>query len=123
MYERIDDGANDGLVLRIRREAAWKRPKFSPKLCSVHGRVLNDEAKITNMLEGWHRRFSSIVAKHIPNIYDFLGYLRLEQSKTETVITKLLMGDGQRRTRKASQARSEIRELKTLWNNLLAENP
>ena len=59
------------------------------------------------MLEGWHRRFSSIVAKHHPNIYNFLGCLRSEQSRTETVITKLLIGVGQRRTRKASQAKNQ----------------
>ena len=89
MYERIDDGANDGLVLRIKREQTWKRPKFSPKLWSVHEKVLNDEPKTTNMLAGWHRRFSSIVVKHHLNIYDLLGCLRSEQSRTETVITKL----------------------------------
>ena len=74
MYERIDDGANDGLVLRI-REPTWKRPKFSPKLWSVHDRVLNNEPRTTNTLEGWYRRFRSIVVKHHPNI----EFLRLPE--------------------------------------------
>ena len=64
VYERIDDGANDGLVLRIRRQLTWKRPKFSPKLWSVHVTVLNDKPRTTNVLERWHRRFSTIVTKH-----------------------------------------------------------
>ena len=81
-----------------------KAKVLTKAMVSAWQRVLNEEPRTTNMLEGWHRKFSSIVAKHHPNIYDFLGCLRSEQSRTETVITKLLMGDGQR-TRKASQAK------------------
>ena len=45
------------------------------------------------MLEGWHRRFSTVVAKHHPNIYDFISCLRAEQTRTETDISKLDMGE------------------------------
>ena len=45
------------------------------------------------MLEGWHKRFSTVVAKHHPNIYDFIGCLRAEQARTETVIGNLVMGE------------------------------
>ena len=44
------------------------------------------------MLEKWHRRFSTAVPKHHPNIYDFISCLRAEQARTETVISKLVMG-------------------------------
>ena len=35
VYERVD-GDDDDLVLRIRRQPTWRRPKFSPKLWSVY---------------------------------------------------------------------------------------
>lgn len=70
IYETVS--SENSLVLRIRRQAVWKEPKFSPKLWSVYERVLNDEPRTTNRLEGWHRRFSQIVAKAHPNIYNFI---------------------------------------------------
>lgn len=93
IYERVSADKDETLVLRINLEYQWKDPKFPPKLWSVYERVLTDEPRTTNKLEGWHRRFSMIVAKHHPNIYDFIGCLRSEQSKIETQITKLLMGN------------------------------
>ena len=77
-----------------------KDPKFSPKQWSVYERVLNDEPRTTNMLEGWHRRFSTVVAKYYPNIYDFISCFRGEQARTETVISKLLMGEVPKATKK-----------------------
>ena len=95
-----------GLVLRIRRTPRWKEPIFPPKLWSVYDRVLNDEPRTTIMLEGWHRRFSTIVAKHHPNIYDFIGCLRAEQARTETVISKLVMGEAPRKIRKIKKEKN-----------------
>ena len=48
--------------------------------------------RTTNKLEGWHRRFSSIMAKHHPNIYEFIGKLKEEQHHTEMSIMQLLSG-------------------------------
>ena len=86
-----DEDGDDGerLVLRIRRQPRWQNPKFPPRLWSVYERVLDDEPMTTNVLEGWHRRFRSIVAKHHPNIYDFIGCLRSENSRTETQVKQL----------------------------------
>ena len=75
------------------RRPRWKEPKFAPRLWSVYERVLNDEPQTTNMLEGWHRRFSTVVAKHHPNIYDFIGCLRAEQARKEMVVSKLIIGE------------------------------
>ena len=74
--EDCDDG--ERLVLRIRRQPRWQNPKVPPRLWSVYERVLNDEPRTTNKLEGWHRRFSTIGAKSHPNTYDFIGHLRSE---------------------------------------------
>ena len=105
IYETAEkEGA--GLVLRIRRTPRWKGPIFPAKLWSVYDRVLNDEPRTTNMLEGWHRRFSTVVAKHHPNIYYFIGCLRAEQARTETVISKLVMGEAPRKIRKIKKEKN-----------------
>ena len=83
----------EGILLRIVRTPRWKEPMFPPKLWSLYDRLLNDEPRTTNMHEGWHRRFSTVVAKHNPNIYDFIGCLWAEQGRTETVISNLVMGE------------------------------
>ena len=94
VYESVDEAdENNGLVLRIRRTQRWKEPRFSPKIWSVYERVLNDEPRTTHLLEGWHKRFSTIVTKSHPNIYDFIGCLRSEHARMDTVMSKLLMGE------------------------------
>ena len=61
VYERAEN-QND-LVLRLRRAPRWKEPKFSPTMWSVYERVLNDEPRTTNMLERWHRRIGTVIAR------------------------------------------------------------
>ena len=45
-----------------------------------------------NILEGWYRRFNTIVAKHHPNIYEFLEMLNGEQAHTDTLVEQLIAG-------------------------------
>ena len=45
----------ESLVLGIWRTPRWKENMFPSKLSSVCNRVLNDEPRTINMLEGWHR--------------------------------------------------------------------
>ena len=96
----------EGLVLRLRRQR-WKKTKFAPRLWSVYERVLNDEPRTTNMLERWHRRFSTVVTKHHPNIYDFIGRLRTEQARTDMVVSKLIMGETPKAPRKMEKAKTD----------------
>ena len=104
-YETTEnEGA--GLVPRIRRAPRWKEPIFPPKLWSMYDRVLHDEPRTTNLLEGWHRRFSTVVAKHHPNIYEFIGCLRAEQARSETVISKMVMGEAPRKIRKIEKEKN-----------------
>ena len=35
-------------------------------------RTIAEKPRTNNILEGWHRRFNTIVAKHHPNIYEFI---------------------------------------------------
>ena len=105
IYETAEnEGA--GLVLRIKRTPRWKELIFSPKLWSVYDRVLSDEPRTANMLEGWHRRFSTVVAKHHPNICDFIGCPRAKQARTETVISELVMGEAPRKIRKIEKEKN-----------------
>ena len=108
MYERIDGNwVEVELVLRLRREPRWKRPTFSPEVLCVYDRVVNDPSRTTNKLEGWHRIFSTIVGNPHPNIFDFTGCLREEQSRTESVLAKLLMGEAPQAIKKASEKKMQ----------------
>ena len=79
---------DSSLTLKVSK----KKPKFKPAIWSVYDRVVLDMPRTTNKLEGWHRRFSSIMAKHHPNIYEFIGKLKEEQHHTEMSIMQLLSG-------------------------------
>ena len=106
VYERTEN-QGEGLVHSFRRVPRWKDPKFSPKLWYICKRVLNDEPRTTNMLEGWHRRFSTVVAKHYPNMCNFISCLRAEQARTETVTSKLVISELPKVPRKMEKSKNE----------------
>ena len=106
VFEMEENQGNE-FILRLRRVPRWKEPKFSPKVWSVYERVLNDEPRTTNMLEGWHRRFGTVVTKHHPNIFDFTGCLRAEQARTEGVVSKLIMGESPKNIRKGQRKQNK----------------
>ena len=70
-------------------------------------RVLNDEPRTTNVLEGWHRRFGTLLARYHPNIYDFIGCLRPEHARTDNVLSKLLMGNAPEGMRKCERNKTQ----------------
>lgn len=70
----------------------WRQPMFEPSLWNVRSRTLENEPRTNNQLEGWHRRFKTIVDKHHPNIFQFIDKLKGEQARTETVIEQLIAG-------------------------------
>ena len=122
VYERIDGNGVEGeLVLRLRREPRLKRPTFSPKLWCVYDRVVNDQPRTTNKLEGWHRRFSTIVGNPHPNIFDVIGCVREEQSRTESVLAKLLMGEAPQAVKKASKKKDA--RVKRIVQKFYERNP
>ncbi|XP_053407311.1 uncharacterized protein LOC128559510 [Mercenaria mercenaria] len=47
----------------------WRDPMYPPHLWNVYKRTLEGEPRTNNQLEGWHRRFKTIVDKNHPNIY------------------------------------------------------
>jgi hypothetical protein len=78
----------------------WRSPLFPPSLGSVYQRTLDGEPRTNNHLEGWHRRFKSIVDKHHLNVYVFLDRLKGEQAYTETQIERLIAGEPPKELRK-----------------------
>ena len=56
---------------------------------SAHGRNLLPRS--TNIAEGWHRGFNSILGCTKPTIWKFLDYVKAEQSLTDMKKTKQIM--------------------------------
>ena len=58
-------------------------------------------------LEGWHRRNSSIVGVHHPDIYQFLSKLTGEQAHTEMSRREILRGENPNPSKKAVVSRNK----------------
>ena len=66
-------------------------PIFSPWMWNHHESVLAQLPRSSNIAEGWHNGFSSIVNRPNPTIWHFLDCLKLEQGLTEWKMVKRLM--------------------------------
>ena len=65
---------------------------FPPAMWNVYDRAITDDLRTNNSLEGWHRRFNMIIAKHHPNIFEFLDRLKSEQAHTDTCFEQFIAG-------------------------------
>ena len=65
---------------------------FPPEMWNVYDRAKEDDLRTNNSLEGWHRRFNMIIAKHHPNVYEFIDRLKSEQARTDTCIEQFIAG-------------------------------
>ena len=77
-------------IIKIKK--VWKEALFPPHLWNVYERTIADEPRMNDKVEGWHCRFNTIVAKHHPNIYEFLERLKGEQALTDTLVEQLIAG-------------------------------
>jgi hypothetical protein len=59
--------------------------------------VYKAELRTNNDLEGWHNRFSNLVSRHHPNIWDFLRFMIAEHDATYVSIQQTLAGQNVRR--------------------------
>lgn len=80
----------------------WKDGKFPPSTWSVYERVLSDDPRTNNFLEGWHNRFASIVGVSHPDIYKFIVSLKSEQARCEMIRRAALIGEDISVPRKSS---------------------
>jgi hypothetical protein len=76
-----------------RLRLVWKAGKFPLQAWSVYERVLNQDPRTNDFLEGWHRRFGSIVGVAHPDVYKFIASLKSEQAWSEMVRRSAIMGE------------------------------
>ena len=89
------------LVSPVRR-LGWKDAKFAPSTWSVYERVLVEDPRTNNFLEGWHNRFANVVGVAHPDIYRFIKSLRSEQARCEMIRRAALIGEDITAPRKKS---------------------
>ncbi len=66
--------------------------RFPPHLWNVNHRVLNEQRKTNNNVEGWHSGFNQKMADAYPSIYRMIELLKQEQLRQENILTQLLAG-------------------------------
>lgn len=101
LKNRVDDAVDDvvaymekvyvrGVPARGRRRAT--PPLFPPTVWNVHNQVLADEARTTNVVEGWHSRFQRLINAHHPSVWKVLEYLKKEEQNNYTLMVQLQHG-------------------------------
>jgi len=65
-----------GHLLRHRRRS----PRYAIDLWNCHDAVVDGIPKTNNNIEGWHRRFSSLIGASHPTIWKFIDALKKEES-------------------------------------------
>ena len=68
-----------------------QRALFPPSVWNHHDASLALLPRSSNMAEGWHNGFRSLVRCSNPTIWSFLDALRLEQGLTDQKIAELLL--------------------------------
>ncbi|KAK3929664.1 UPF0248 protein [Frankliniella fusca] len=79
-----------GLLRRARGGQVRRRTAhlFPPELWNCYVRTLAGLPRTTNTCEAWHRRLTSLVGKHHPSFFVFLGQLRKEVAEIDIHITR-----------------------------------
>ena len=91
-------------------EDTWLVGNFPKAEWNVYN---TDGPRTNNHLEGWHNRLKRVVGKPHTNIFECVEIFQREQMATELLLMQLSTGaKAPRRTLKAKQRDSRIRELK-----------
>ena len=69
-----------------------REPMFAHALWNTFTATANEEARTNNSMEGWHRRFSSLIGAHHPSLWKFIDVLKTEQSQTQFRLNQLVAG-------------------------------
>ncbi|KAK3929667.1 Peptide methionine sulfoxide reductase MsrB [Frankliniella fusca] len=79
-----------GLLRRARGGQVRRRTAhvFPPELWNCYVRTLAGLPRTTNTCVAWHRRLTSLVGKHHPSFFVFLGQLRKEVAEIDIHITR-----------------------------------
>ena len=85
-------------------------PIFEVQLWNVYERTKNGEYRTNNNVEGWHRRFQSVLQCSNPTIFKCIDAIKMEQKRYEDVIARLNSGESpppQRKRYKEANVRIE----------------
>ena len=68
------------------------RPLFAIKFWNVNERTKNDDHRTNNQVEGWHRRFQSVLSCGNPGFFTCVKALKREQVNTTNKVNRLQTG-------------------------------
>ena len=92
--EPVVDYFEEVWIGRQSASGAREDPMFAIELWNVLDRTTNNYGRTNNSVEGWHRRFNSILQCSRPTIFKCINALKLEQKSNEDVIARLNVGQG-----------------------------
>jgi len=78
-----------GRSQRNRRRA----PLFPIEMWNTYSATVENDARTNNSIEGWNKRFMSLMSAHHPTFWKFVEVLRTEQGHTEFVLNQTIAGN------------------------------
>jgi hypothetical protein len=73
---------NQAVRLVLRRSP----PMFPPVIWNVHDATVNDDARTSNMCEGWNNKFINLVGHAHPSIWRVIEWCQKEEATVRTII-------------------------------------
>ena len=70
-----------------------QEPMFAISLWNVYERTKNHAGRTNNSVEGWHRRFNSLLQCSRPSIFKCIDVMRVEQKWNEDTIARISAGE------------------------------
>jgi hypothetical protein len=113
--EKFIEYFEDNYIGRIQLRNRRKTPKFPHYLWNCYNSVINGIAKTNNSVEGWHRKFHSLLEADHPSIWKFINGLKREQNLNEVQIDKYLSGEAPEESRPIYRLR--IKNLENIVNS------
>lgn len=81
-------------------------PRYPPKMWNCSANFDDGMATTNNALEGWNRRFNSLVARAHPSIWRFLEKLKEEQEHTDAEAIRAEYGEPPKKKRRSVTQRA-----------------
>ena len=68
------------------------QPMFPLRLWNMHQRTLDGQHRTNNAVEGWHRRFQSVLGCSRPSVFRFINAIKREQKMVSLKVERYLAG-------------------------------
>lgn len=69
-------------------------PLFPLELWNMYQTTLDGDHRTNNAVEGWHRRFQSVLGSTRPSVFRCIAALKREQHMVSSKVERLLAGNG-----------------------------